>query len=109
MVEDSNASTSNDHKVANGVQGQQEVTTAPQASEMIKSAFDAAEALKAERVKIEATLKQIQEVKSFELLGGKSQGATPQQPQRPETDREYRLRLEQEVREGKHNDKRFFR
>lgn len=52
-----------------------EVKEEPRQPSMIEGAVNAAQALKSENERMERNIKQLQELKAFEALGGKSQGA----------------------------------
>jgi len=67
---------------------------------LVDEANDAAQKLKAENDRRESLLKREQELEARRILGGQTSGNVPA-PQKTETDHEYRLRMEQMIREGK--------
>lgn len=64
---------------------------------MIESATQAANRLKAENERMETNIKRLEELKSFEALGGKTDGAPQTQPPKEMTAKEYK----DEVMKGK--------
>ena len=73
------------------------------ASDMVTKAEAAAKLLKDENDRKEQLLKREEELQAKKILGGNSSaGVAPPQP-KPETNREYRLRVEKEVLSGKYD------
>ncbi len=56
---------------------------------MVEGAYAAAEKLRAENEKMEANIKKLEELKAFETLGGKSEGAPQEKPVEVESDEAY--------------------
>jgi len=60
--------------------------------------------LKKENDEIEAELARKEKLRVQARMAGKAVIATPPVTPKPETNKEYRKRIEQELREGKYND-----
>ena len=59
----------------------------------IVQAHEAADRLHAENERMEANIKQLQELKAFEVLGGKSEGAPQEKPVVEESPQDYVKRV----------------
>lgn len=56
---------------------------------MVLSALEAAKRLEAENLRLEGNLKKLEEFKSFELLGGKSEGRKQEEKPKEVSSKEY--------------------
>lgn len=76
----------------------EETKEVKQTPSMVQSAYEVAEKLKAENARMEANIKQLQELKAFETLGGQSEGRPQEVKQTQISDEEYaRLALEGKI------------